>query len=222
MANEYSHSDTAGGYPIGSEHHHERSRARAMSGEHSRRYMAATQPAAINETIQQNLATGDLPPEVLDEIANRVFQQLKSTHLDMHTPPMSSHPPPPPYHQPSVSSPSSYSASSPPPVGRNVYTPPSPHRSDDQYYGSPTRPSEHTSNVPATEKRTESPTLSQTSETSHAQTRPKPPTRDSTGREETILEKIWGELFDVNGAPTPRLGQFLRGVAVHLVCDCPI
>jgi hypothetical protein len=33
----------------------------------------------------------------------------------------------------------------------------------------------------------------------------------------TTLEKIWGKMFD-DGQPTPRLGQLLRGIAVHLVC----
>jgi hypothetical protein len=34
--------------------------------------------------------------------------------------------------------------------------------------------------------------------------------------EMTTLEKIWGKLF-VDGKPTKRLGQFLRGIAMHLV-----
>lgn len=40
--------------------------------------------------------------------------------------------------------------------------------------------------------------------------------RAHTEEELTTLEKIWGKLFD-DGKPTPRLGQFLRGIAVHLV-----
>lgn len=32
----------------------------------------------------------------------------------------------------------------------------------------------------------------------------------------TTLEKIWGKMFE-DGQPTPRLGQLLRGIAVHLV-----
>lgn len=56
--------------------------------------------------------------------------------------------------------------------------------------------------------------------------RPKPPSRDATVVEMTTLEKIWGKLF-VNGKPTKRLGQFLRGIAMHLVstnhiCDAPV
>jgi hypothetical protein len=46
--------------------------------------------------------------------------------------------------------------------------------------------------------------------------RPKPPSRDATVVEMTTLEKIWGKLFE-DGKPTKRLGQFLRGIAMHLV-----
>ena len=35
--------------------------------------------------------------------------------------------------------------------------------------------------------------------------------------EETTLEKVWGQLFDEVGNPTLRLGQLLRGLAVHIV-----
>ncbi|KXL50364.1 hypothetical protein M433DRAFT_36116, partial [Acidomyces richmondensis BFW] len=36
--------------------------------------------------------------------------------------------------------------------------------------------------------------------------------------EATTLERAWQPLFD-NGHPTPRLGQFLRGLALHLIND---
>jgi len=34
--------------------------------------------------------------------------------------------------------------------------------------------------------------------------------------EVSTLERIWGKLFE-DGKPTKRLGQFLRGIAMHLV-----
>jgi hypothetical protein len=40
-----------------------------------------------------------------------------------------------------------------------------------------------------------------------------------TEEEPTTLEKIWQPLFDVNGEPTERLGQFLRGLALHIIDD---
>ena len=50
----------------------------------------------------------------------------------------------------------------------------------------------------------------------------RPPTikRVHTDEDETIVEKMWQPLF-VNEKPTPRLGQFLRGLALHLVSDLP-
>lgn len=41
----------------------------------------------------------------------------------------------------------------------------------------------------------------------------------STGGDATILERVWGMLFTEQGQATPRLGQFLRGIAVHLIED---
>ena len=35
--------------------------------------------------------------------------------------------------------------------------------------------------------------------------------------EGTTLENIWGSLFDKDGEPTARLGQLLRGLAMHIV-----
>ena len=58
--------------------------------------------------------------------------------------------------------------------------------------------------------------LSET-ETNHV--RPKGPKRISTSGDVTILERVWGQLFTEQGQATPRLGQFLRGIAVHLIED---
>jgi hypothetical protein len=40
----------------------------------------------------------------------------------------------------------------------------------------------------------------------------------SPNAEVTTLERIWQPLFD-NGVPTARLGQFLRGIAIHIIED---
>lgn len=45
-----------------------------------------------------------------------------------------------------------------------------------------------------------------------------PPRVPSPLAEVTTLERIWQPLFD-NGAPTVRLGQFLRGIALHIIDD---
>jgi hypothetical protein len=45
----------------------------------------------------------------------------------------------------------------------------------------------------------------------------RPPARSAqTDDGETVIEKMWGPLFK-DGKPTTRLGQFLRGIALHLV-----
>jgi hypothetical protein len=38
----------------------------------------------------------------------------------------------------------------------------------------------------------------------------------------TPIEKMWQRLFDTDGQPLPRLGEFLRGLAMHLVCGNPV
>jgi hypothetical protein len=48
------------------------------------------------------------------------------------------------------------------------------------------------------------------------------PTRPSAGRsysttELSTIDQKWGRLFDSEGVPTQRLGQFLRGLANHIV-----
>jgi len=48
------------------------------------------------------------------------------------------------------------------------------------------------------------------------------PTRPSAGRsystvELSTIDQKWGRLFDSDGNPTKRLGQFLRGLANHIV-----
>lgn len=58
-------------------------------------------------------------------------------------------------------------------------------------------------------------------EGSQADRRPSP-ARVLTNDEETVVEKMWQPLFDANSNPTIRLNQFLRGVALHIVCTCKL
>lgn len=46
--------------------------------------------------------------------------------------------------------------------------------------------------------------------------RPPPSARMATD-DYTPIEKMWQRLFDQDGQPLPRLGEFLRGLALHLV-----
>ncbi|RMD41750.1 hypothetical protein DV735_g3367, partial [Chaetothyriales sp. CBS 134920] len=49
--------------------------------------------------------------------------------------------------------------------------------------------------------------------------RPKGPQGISSDEDFTIVERAWGELFTKQGEGTARLGQFLRGIALHLITD---
>lgn len=46
---------------------------------------------------------------------------------------------------------------------------------------------------------------------------PRYTSRLSISEETTILEKIWGSLFDKDGQPITRLSQLLRGLAMYIV-----
>jgi hypothetical protein len=53
------------------------------------------------------------------------------------------------------------------------------------------------------------------------QTQPRPAggPRSFSSLELSTIDQKWGRLFDSNGDPTQRLGQFLRGLANHIVCS---
>lgn len=189
------------------------------------RFLRSRQPVdeAVTSAFDTNDTAHHVPPELIAQITENVLKQLKTTTAgENETTPMpqgQSTYAPPPVHQPVPLSPSTGAGSSPPIANRKVYTPPSPQKhSDYTGHSSPPPPSvyppPHSPVAQFSERRASSP-LSQSSETSH--TRPKGPVRLSTGKEETTLEKIWGQLFDEECHPTTRLGQFLRGLAVHIV-----
>ncbi|KAL8650944.1 MAG: hypothetical protein Q9226_004937 [Calogaya cf. arnoldii] len=212
---------------------HSTARSESAMPEHPR-----IQPQPINEAVG-NAFQSDVPPELIAQITQNVLNQLKTSGIESSAatpvppPTQSKYPPPPPVQQPVPQSPSTASASSPP-MPTRVFTPPSPKKHPDYpNHGSPSSQSgifpapTHSPQEPQSpiresqtssfyERRTSSP-LSQSSESGN--TRPKGPARLSTMTEMTTLEKIWGQLFDEEGRPTPRLGQFLRGLAVHIIED---
>ena len=188
----------------------------------------------ISEAVSSALDKADtsnyVPPELIAQITENVIKQLKTSGLESGTPVPQMNkqfpppPPPPPIQQPIPLSPSTASASSPP-MQRNMFTPPSPHKHQDYLrrdspefrsagpQGAPLSPRESLK-TQFRERRTSSPP-SENNEPGY--TRPKGPIRLSTGRDETTLEKIWGQLFDEQSNPTARFCQFLRGLAVHIV-----
>ncbi|KIW26021.1 uncharacterized protein PV07_09150 [Cladophialophora immunda] len=195
------------------------------------RYHQARQP--INDAVTSAFNTADaasyggFSPELLQQITSQitanVLQQLKVANL----------PPPPPPHQPppagSQMDTSSSAAGSPPLDRTTVYTPPTPNRHSEDAGASqpspqfppPSSQSSFRAPSPAVDRRAASP-LSQTghqSENDANHSRPRGPKRMGTHEDATILERVWGQLFTEQGEATPRLGQFLRGIATHLIED---
>ena len=174
-----------------------------------------------------------VPPELIAQITQSVIKQLQSGGLDASTTPIpptqSRFSPPPAVHQPIPLSPSTASGTSQTMPNR-VFTPPSPHKHSD--YPEHTSPSHsqssHLAEAPhspheyrpsrfSPPARSPSPQSHTSDSSDKAHARPKGPSRLSTSKEETTLEKIWGQLFDEDGHATSRLGQFLRGLAIHIV-----
>ncbi|KAK5062796.1 hypothetical protein LTR84_004871 [Exophiala bonariae] len=197
----------------------------------STRYQQARQP--INEAVKSAFNTTDgaasaaFPPELLQQITSQitanVLSQLKVSNIPL-TPQNSNLSA---SHVDAISS----TAGSPPLDRSTVYTPPSPYRiSEDlgqsqqspQFPPSTSTQSSFRATSPPAERRPLSP-LSQAGHLSESEAnqdhshRPKGPRRISTGGDPTILERVWGTLFDEQGQATPRFGQFLRGIAVHLI-----
>ncbi|EXJ82612.1 hypothetical protein A1O3_06425 [Capronia epimyces CBS 606.96] len=196
------------------------------------RYQQAHQP--INDAVTSAFNNSDatstaaVSPELLQQITAQitanVLQHLKAADLPL------------PLHQSQTSGShmdaASSAAGSPPPERSTVYTPPSPYRTSEDsgmaqsspQFAPPSNQSSFRATSPPTEKRAVSP-LSQGSHPSDSDanqerpSRPKGPRRISTGGEVTTLERVWGTLFDEQGQATERLGQFLRGVATHLIED---
>ncbi len=199
-------------------------------------------------TKAQHDTSNAIPPELLAQLTQTVTQtvlkQLQESGLDsaaqtasISPRPQSIHVPPAPQttlHHPTPQSPSTNASSSSPIVPNRVYTPPSPQKQYDSipHVSSETSQSGHLPDGPKSptrdatthhDPRQPSSPLSHSSEASDKEyQRPKGPTRLSTDKEETTLERIWGQLFDEEAHPTVRLGQFLRGLAVHLVCSTPV
>ncbi|EAU38043.1 predicted protein [Aspergillus terreus NIH2624] len=184
---------------------------------------------AVSSAFDKAHPSAYLSPEVLSQITATVIQQLKETGLenlqnDQHQamppprPPKQWVPPTAPYNE--AAPPQSSAMPNPGPSPPNIvhdsaeYPPPP---SSTTYSGSPrayTRPS------PVPSERRDSPLSHASDQSQKMDSRPRGPPRDATVVELTTLEKIWGKLFE-DGKPTERLGQFLRGIAVHLIEDYP-
>ena len=185
-------------------------------------------PQQVNEAVSSAASretSNYVPPEVIAQITQSVLEKIQSGGLEGSTPV----PPPhnrfsPPPQQPAPVSPSTASGTSQGMPNR-VFTPPSPMKHSDY----PDHNSDHPLEAPhsphevktshfSPPRRSPSPQSYSSDSSDKAHKRPKGPSRLSTSKEETTLERIWGQLFDEDSHPTARLGQFLRGLAIHIVC----
>ncbi|KAJ4356351.1 uncharacterized protein N0V89_004383 [Didymosphaeria variabile] len=106
---------------------------------------------------------------------------------------------------------------------RNVYTPPSPKQADLCSHGSASPdPLSHDTLFDGAGD-TPTPKHERSAPVDILRERPIPrpaaPPRMPTESDLTPIERRWQRLFDPQGQPTPRLGEFLRGLAIHLIDD---
>jgi len=182
----------------------------------------------INEAVTSAVNTTDsnLSPELIQLITQNVIQQL---HVHKATTGPSAQPVQPPSGPFSDAPDTIQSPHGSPVLSRSsVYTPPSPHRPDDDSVDDvnmPTMPTASSVNASgyATRRRDVSPFSRASneeailSEAESRSSRPENPRKSSTDHDGTVLEKYWGKLFDGEGQGTERLQHFLEGLALQLV-----
>lgn len=180
---------------------------------------------AVSSAVNNADSSAYLSPDVLSQITATVIQQLKATGLDNLQGSGSAAPPPrsqsqqPPYT--ATEYPPRPHSESPPTAAQRSGSAPNPMASGYENPQSYTAPFGYASDTPPdTKTNLDASTGRDSTSIQEGQKaeRPKPPSRDATAVEMTTLERIWGKLFE-DGKPTKRLGQFLRGIAMHLVGD---
>lgn len=172
---------------------------------------------ALNNAFDKSDSAGKVDPDLIAQITEEVKRSVLSeiklgmgvTAQPVAPPPQQPLPPQSPISMASIPS-------------RNVYTPPSPKQADLSSHGSVSP--DPLSRDPLCDGTADTPTAryerSAPVDIPHERPAPRPaaPPRMPTEGDFTPIEKRWQRLFDPQGQPTPRLGEFLRGLAVHLVC----
>ncbi|KAL5321648.1 hypothetical protein ACEPPN_009608 [Leptodophora sp. 'Broadleaf-Isolate-01'] len=191
--------------------------------------------SAADRGEQVQVGPDGVSPELIaaitEKVKREVFEQLKQTgsvEIPSQGPPMQREP-----------SDKSSSTSSPPPTARRVYTPPSPTQTGRQTYaqsyvppsmdpmrshpGSPLEGpvggNRFADRGPPPPSSPDKPSGVRFSDRSAA-ARPTGNRTYSTTELSTIDQK-WGRLFESDGKPTQRLGQFLRGLANYIIEEFP-
>ena len=163
----------------------------------------------VNDAHSKDAA--GISPELIAQITQTVIEQLKTTKVaeTVNTPTTAI----PTFNEPEQPVPGSSPTqlgSSPPP---RILTPDSPQKHSETH---DIRNERLSNDSPSPTRRFRSGSTTNRPGRDMNQ-KPRAPTRQHTAEEATTLEKIWGKLFDEEGKPTPRLSQFLRGLATHLV-----
>jgi hypothetical protein len=170
---------------------------------------------AFEKSDAARVVDPNLIAQITEQVKRSVLEEIKMSVAASAAQAQPVHVTPQQYVPPS---PASTSASVPP---RDVYTPPSPKNaghftsaspSPDPLARDPLLDGNHDTPTPRNER--SAPVDIPTTE--RPPVRPAPAARMAT-EDYTPIEKMWQRLFDTDGQPLPRLGQFLRGLALHLV-----
>jgi len=209
-------------YPSSYDHARGRSRASSSVGSdgQSQPTVPASQPLrnAIGHAFEKSDAARVVDPDLIAQIT----EQVKKSVLDeikmsvVANAAAQAQPAPVPQNHVPPSPASSMSASVPP---RDVYTPPSPKRAD--FSSQASQSPDPLARDPLLDGSNDTPTPRNAKSDpgdERPAARPAAASRMATD-DYTPIEKMWQRLFDADDQPLPRLGQFLRGLALHLVED---
>ncbi|KAI8934596.1 hypothetical protein NX059_008292 [Plenodomus lindquistii] len=203
---DYSHYGTTDAY----NHHRRDADAHKLdNGQPLPRSQTPPQPLqnVIGNAFEKSDASKKVDPELIAHITAAVIDEIRSSGLAT---PASQTWPVPQQQQVPPSPASSIPA-------RDVYTPPSPGHADSPSHPSPVRDPlsrDFDGNDDTPTPRCEKSALPQ----ERASVRPRPPQRMVTD-DYTPIEKMWQRLYSPEGQPLPRSGEFLRGLALHLIED---
>ncbi|CAD6442533.1 28b041ef-dfbf-48f0-8e2b-1840cb53fe90 [Sclerotinia trifoliorum] len=165
--------------------------------------------------VDSDSVSPDIIAAITEKVKRELFEHLKQTGTIDDQPRAS-------YMQREFSEKSNSTNQSPPPDNRRVYTPPSPSSTTKQSFSTP--PTEPMRSPPL------SPSLDKSSRFNDRD-RDRDRDRGYNDRpaqkvhrtystlELSTIDHKWGRLFDNESRPTERLGQFLRGLANHIVDD---
>jgi hypothetical protein len=164
---------------------------------------------AFDKSDAARVVDPDLIAQITAEVKKSVLDEIKSSGIAGTTQPQAA--PVSPQHW---IPPSPVSSTSFPP--RDVGTPPSPKRTEFPSQQSPDRDPSYREPLLDGNSDTPTPRFERSAPVERPSARPAPVPRMAT-EDYTPIEKMWQRLFDPEGEPLPRLGQLLRGLALHLV-----